>query len=108
MAGQGCYIEEEIYLQTVLPHLDLLGTKIVDIRMLAELKNLLNLNLAHNQIVDLTPLAGLADVQWLNLDFNRQITDISPLAYYFAPRTTTPTKEQSTLSLATLNRLQGV
>ena len=53
--------------------------QIQDLRPLADLKEIHNLNLGVNQISDLSPLAGLISLKVLGLSGN-QIRDLSPLA----------------------------
>ena len=61
-----------------LQDLDLLGTKIVDIGPLAELKNLRWLNLNFNKITDINVLSGLIQLEELSIIQNR-IVDLKLL-----------------------------
>ena len=64
---------------TQLITLDLSGNNITDVTPLAELTQLITLDLDANSITDVTPLAELIQLRKLRLNFNN-IADVAPLA----------------------------
>ena len=62
-----------------LEHLTFGHRNISDLSLLAELKNLVSLDLRNNNISDISPLAELIQLNSLNLQ-NNNISDVSPLA----------------------------
>jgi internalin A len=93
-----------------LTNLDLAGNeKISDIRPIASLNNLTDLNLTSNRISDIRPLTSLNKLTSLRLASN-QISDIRPLANlnYLTKLNINTNKISDLRPLASLNKLTGL
>ncbi len=64
----------------LLRELDLSNNNITDVTPLAQLTQLRELDLSFNLITDITPLAQLINLEFLFLFYNKDLSDLTPLA----------------------------